>query len=493
MDKFEQQAKALMVQREQLKKADNKIGDLLSDINQLNQSIKNDLEEVDNLLNSFPNMQEQQIVFTMEEDEFDYIDAEEYDKARSSYGTTEQLDNIVPDENWDNYLLQIEEYAKNHQINLNENLFNHLLSESEKIEFEKWIKEDFEFKQAKCDKYDYLISVTCGAIGGLVDIFLVGSPKTGYLTKFTDSIADESVKKFAKLCGWTGKKGDYTNTESAIGFLEKKFKVNYDHRHSTDVNNQFSMSTKNHHIKSLGHSPDLLGLFYSIYNQFTNTASFVDKGKIITIDTNNFELQGSNIIAKIFCGFVNWLGHLFSDFAGSCGSRTKNNNNRGSGIPIPFFSMLQFLEFGQFGKDRQTLATISVRVFQEGYDARFGMALAVPTIIIELLVRIMWVVKQHFYHKKDWLECVPSDNNLDLRRMLCVAHGTCSLIDIGDAAIRSGGNWIAFFTRTNILEFVRFGQLAYKEFVAAFMNNKLNSEAVDKYLNDEYQRLLISV
>lgn len=169
MDKFEQQAKALMVQREQLKKADNKIGDLLSDINQLNQSIKNDLEEVDNLLNSFPNMQEQQIVFTMEEDEFDYIDAEEYDKARSSYGTTEQLDNIVPDENWDNYLLQIEEYAKNHQINLNENLFNHLLSESEKIEFEKWIKEDFEFKQAKCDKYDYLIAVTCGAIGGLVD------------------------------------------------------------------------------------------------------------------------------------------------------------------------------------------------------------------------------------------------------------------------------------------------------------------------------------
>ena len=26
----------------------------------------------------------------------------------------------------------------------------------------------------KCDKYDYLISVGCGAIAGLVDIFLVG-------------------------------------------------------------------------------------------------------------------------------------------------------------------------------------------------------------------------------------------------------------------------------------------------------------------------------
>ena len=493
MEKFEQQAKALTVQKHQLKKADEKMGELLSNIDQLDNSIESSLQEVKELLNSVSDMQEQEVIFTVEEEEFDYIDAEEYDKARSQYDTIEKLDNIIPDEDWNNYLIQVEQYAHNHQVTFDEHLFNNLLSHSERIEFEKWIKEDFEFKRAKCDKYDYLIAVTCGALGGLVDIFLVGSPKTGYLTKFTDSIADESVKKFAKLCGWTGKKGDYTNTESAIGFLEKKFKVNYDHRHSTDVNNQFSMSTKNHHIKSLGHSPDLLGLFYSIYNQFTNTASFVDKGKIITIDTDNFELQGSNIIAKIFCGFVNWLGHLFSDFAGSCGSRTKNNNNRGSGIPIPFFSMLQFLEFGQFGKDRQTLATMSVRVFQEGYDARFGMALAVPTIITELLVRIMWVVKQHFYHKKDWLECVPSDNNLDLRRMLCVAHGTCSLIDIGDAAIRSGGNWIAFFTRTNILEFVRFGQLAYKEFVAAFMNNKLNSEAVDKYLNDEYQRLLISV
>lgn len=28
----------------------------------------------------------------------------------------------------------------------------------------------------KCDKYDYLIAVACGAIGGMIDIFLVGAP-----------------------------------------------------------------------------------------------------------------------------------------------------------------------------------------------------------------------------------------------------------------------------------------------------------------------------
>ena len=27
----------------------------------------------------------------------------------------------------------------------------------------------------KCDKYDYLLAVGCGAIGGMIDIFFVGT------------------------------------------------------------------------------------------------------------------------------------------------------------------------------------------------------------------------------------------------------------------------------------------------------------------------------
>ena len=32
------------------------------------------------------------------------------------------------------------------------------------------------FYHDKCDKYDYLIAVGCGAVAGIVDIFLVGAP-----------------------------------------------------------------------------------------------------------------------------------------------------------------------------------------------------------------------------------------------------------------------------------------------------------------------------
>lgn len=113
-----------------------------------------------------------------------------------------------------------------------------------------------------CDKYDYLIAAGCGVISSLVDIFLVGTPRDSNLNNWNDAQVDKAVKSFAKLCGWSPKAGNENNISSAIGFLEKKFPVNYDQRHSGDVGNLFKMSTKNHHMKSLSHSPDIVGLFF---------------------------------------------------------------------------------------------------------------------------------------------------------------------------------------------------------------------------------------
>ena len=41
----------------------------------------------------------------------------------------------------------------------------------------------------KCDKYDYMAAVAYGAIGGVMDIFLVGMPGEGILGKWTDQQA----------------------------------------------------------------------------------------------------------------------------------------------------------------------------------------------------------------------------------------------------------------------------------------------------------------
>ena len=97
----------------------------------------------------------------------------------------------------------------------------------------------------------------------------------------------------------------------------------------------FWLKCKSIFFKSLGHNPTILGLFFSILNQFTNTSSFVSEGELITLNNSDgkFELEGHNVPSKLFCGFVNWLGHLVSDVSGASSS-----TGRGMGIPSPIWS-----------------------------------------------------------------------------------------------------------------------------------------------------------
>ena len=316
------------------------------------------------------------------------------------------------------------------------------------------------FYHDKCDKYDYLISVGCGAIAGIVDIFFVGAPTNSILQGWTDAQVDKTVMAFSKICGWSPKAGKENSVASAIGYLEKKFSVNYDQRHSGDVNGFFSMSAKNHHMKSLAHSPDIIGLFFSILNQFTSTSSFLHNGQLITIQTGTFELQGHDFISKLFCGIANWFGHVMSDVAGSSGAV-----GRGSGVVIPFYELFQLCDFGSFqvGRDRNTLATVATKVFQEGYDARFGLTMSIPVVLCDLSIKLIWAIKHYFYHKRPLPECFPTKQHDDLRIMLIIGDGTLCLMDGADSAIRSGGNWVNFFLRLNIVAWFRLVLLVLKE------------------------------
>ena len=315
------------------------------------------------------------------------------------------------------------------------------------------------------DRYDAMFAGMSGLMAGIIDVFFIGTPNTGDLTKLADNVVDELVKKAARLSGWNPKAGQEDNIASAIGYFERSFKVNYDHRSSVDVNGAFKMGTINHHIKSLGHSPDPIGLFFSILDQFTNTASFVSDGKLIRIDTTDsgFRLEGSNFISKLFSGFVNWLGHILSDIAGSSGSR--GNSGRGSGLPIPFMNLFQFINIGEFqvGKHLNDFATVMVKVFQEGYDFRHGLAMAVPVLFNELMIRAFYVIRKHFEYKLPWSECLPSMKDKTLRWMLLISTGAMCLVDGADAVIRGSGNAVLIFLRMNLIAWIRFIYLIIKE------------------------------
>lgn len=356
----------------------------------------------------------------------------------------------------------------------------------------------------KCDKYDYMIATFCGVACGLVDAFLVGKPNfrevqnsaLGTLTdeaanKFTGTIADMLIRKDDKVLqeltskGLKGKelteelekrgipgnfkrKGDvstkYSSLSEKITYLENKFKVSYDQSTNDKIiGNDVNITPDNHHLKSLAHSPDIIGLFFSILDQFTLKTSFVEDGKVIRVvpTKRGVELRGNDMMSKLYCAVVNWLGHLLSDFCGS-----HSSSGRGDGIPIPFFEIFEFCDFGSFvdpDGGNFTISELAMEVYEQGYDARHAAAMAIPVVLCDLMIKLIWSLKRHFYSKYEWKECIPTKKHSDLRVMLIVGNMSLCIVDGADAWIRSQGNIIEICLHLNIIAWYKFAKRVLKE------------------------------
>lgn len=343
-----------------------------------------------------------------------------------------------------------------------------------------------------CDKLDYILAASSGALCGVIDIFLVGKPGESPIGDITDKWFAERTKDFAKLCHPEGKSFD--SLDSALRFLEKKFKVPYDQTGLGDAGKAvFDLNAKNHHFKSLAHNPSLLGLFFSILDQFTNSSHFVTDGQLVSLQKadEKWELQGGNVPSKLFCGFINWIGHLVSDVSGSQSSAKAGN--RGMGIPSPLWTWTNDIiaikaSLGlTVTETDKAMNELALNIFEKGYDSRFQTAQAIPVFLNELLVRFIYATRRLFRYfvetpktersfKLMWKKCEPFSNPT-VKRMLTVAHGTFCLIDIGDATGRAfvegagSFNAVEFVLRLNVVGVGRFAISLYGEATRAISYN----------------------
>ena len=352
-----------------------------------------------------------------------------------------------------------------------------LKAQEEKAELDYQLSESLDTIRSltpECDKLDYALAASSGILCGVIDIFLVGSPQDSLLGKVSDKWVADRTKAFAKLTGWNPKDGldEDKSLKSAITHLEKKYKIPYDQTGWGESGRlRFDLNPTDHHFKSLAHNPSLLGLFYSVLDQFCNTSHFISDGELITLQKadDRFELQGHDVPSKLFCATANWIGHLISDRSGSSGSKS-----RGMGIPSPLWTWTNDIialksEMGipvtEFDKSINDLA---LNIYTQGYDARFQAAQAIPVFINELITRLMYSIRRlsgylinnpsdTWLFKQIWEVCEPF-SNATVKRMLTVAHGTFCAMDIGDAAIRgvSTGNVAEFAMRVNIVGVGRF-------------------------------------
>lgn len=348
-----------------------------------------------------------------------------------------------------------------------------------------------------CDKLDYILATSSGALCGIIDIFLVGKPGESPLGNITDKWFVARTIDFAKLCN--PEKKNFDSLDSALRFLENKFKVPYDQTGLGDAGKTiFDLTAKNHHFKSLAHNPSLLGLFFSILDQFSNTSHFVTDGQLVSLQQadEKWELRGGNIPSKLFCGFANWIGHLISDVSGSSSSAAKGN--RGTGLPSPLWTWTNDIiaikaKLGlSVTETDKTMNELALNIFEKGYDIRFQTAQAIPVFLNELLVRLIYAIRRLFRYFSEipktersfalmWKKCEPF-SNATVKRMLTVAHGTFCLVDVGDAVGRSliagGGtfNAVEFVLRLNVVGVGRFAISLYGETRRAISYNHAKKE-----------------
>ena len=285
-----------------------------------------------------------------------------------------------------------------------------------------------------------------------------------------------------------------------LAFMRCCLKVPYDQTGLGDGGRAvFDLTAKNHHFKSLAHNPSLLGLFFSILDQFSNTSHFITDGQLISLQQadEKWELQGSNIPSKLFCGFANWIGHLISDVSGSSSSAAKEN--RGTGLPSPLWTWTNDIiaiksKLGlRVTETDKAMNELALNIFDKGYDTRFQTAQAIPVFLNELFVRLIYAIRRLFRYfsitpKPErsfalmWKTCEPF-SNATVKRMLTVAHGTFCLVDVGDAVGRSfvagGGafNAVEFVLRLNVVGVGRFAISLYGETRRAITYNHAKKES----------------
>ncbi len=353
------------------------------------------------------------------------------------------------------------------------------------------------------DGIDYMVAVGSGVLAGIIDSFWVGEFSLERGKDWSTNKVNEFVVKIAKAQGYEG-----DNLQGAIRSLENSYGA------PSDSNTSEFGGGLQHHLRDFAHHPTPVGLLFSLLTQFTGKAYGTDTdGLFKIVAVKNTTLIGKDIPQKILFGAVYWFFHIVSDMAGSSSFAGK-----GTGLPGPLLSLAKELSALSFFKNI-TMGDHSLSVWisklfngtllakrdsngkiieQFRFDLRSELGIAyelgrqaIPVIINECIVRgfyfirrLTMEIKQKDIRQLRDLDRVDLDKiipfkNRTIVRMLTIATGTFTLIDLGDAAIRggikSGGN-LALFAKEFILRvnFVGVGRFAIAVGTDATMGMKQN-------------------
>lgn len=338
------------------------------------------------------------------------------------------------------------------------------------------------------DGIDYAISVTSGIITGIIDATIVGEWNFSEAKKDTYKEINGKVIDFAKkqpdyipYCNFAlegkgtprRKPKDPDRLDTAIEFLEWKFHLPGDGAYSKG---SFGIDGNTHRIDDLCHHPTLVGLVCCIIVQFTGSTLYVNKyGENINIpitvnEYGNF--VGKNPVTKLFAGVINWFitcaktianrkGHLMSDIATSASLPGSFLSTIAELASIPCFRNEDFLMKlrdafkNGIGTGKGQIDLGAFNKLFEGAQSKLDVTTekaimhelkrqAIPVVINEVLVRASFFIRRFIRELKEkqnvkaieWNNVLPF-NNRTIVRMMTIATGTFTAIDMADAAVHA--------------------------------------------------------
>lgn len=361
------------------------------------------------------------------------------------------------------------------------------------------------------DRLDCSIAVASGIIAGFVDSFFVGDFSFDDGSKW----GAEKIEKFViYVAKKQGCKGD--SLEDAISFLERNWQIVAD-----KATNSFA-GGRQHHLQDFSHHASPFGLVFSMLTQFTGKVYGTSlDGSFLIVDVSKFGLIGKSLPSKLFLGTIQWFFHLVSDVAGS--SKSALNGHSGTGIPGPILSLVKvFSSLPIIKHDGKGVSKIISKLFngtllgehdengkiikgrERPFDLRAELGVleqlgkqAIPVMINECVVRAFYFMRRlyeeiksksindvcSFKDKVDWNNVLPWKNRT-IVRMLTVAAGTFTAVDVTDAAIRSaiktrGVNpafWGCFVLKVNFVGVGRFAMSVISEAKMEYDGGRLEKE-----------------
>lgn len=464
---FEDNSIILSMQQDRQNKSKMELDQILSDIDDIENTGKKNDSDLDDLLAMASGIDTDSVNNNVSIDilgEIEDVLFENKDIPTENSGDNSKIDSYT----YEDLLKSATIYNSDNGID-NNNAYKSMMSDYERSQLSsKFVQE---FNLSTLTKLDYAFATLSGIISGLIDVLFVGTigaPKAGGLQSQTDQVFKKLVRGYAKINGWKGANSGSDPTASAIGFLERTNKVGYDAPNSSYLAKQSGkevikgMTPKNHHAESLAHSFTPLGLIMGVWDLMHGTSSVVSP----TDGTWKTYVVDNPMNAKdaIFKAVPEWIGHCMSDISGASGS--VGHGNRGQGLPSPLHDIFRQMNFGSIryngSEERLNVAQISEKMFEKGYDFRAFTAQAIPVIFNEVLVRCYWIIRQHFYYGKSWQDSIPFAKDRDFGNMIFTATATFSAIDIGDAIIKGGadaaaGNPLTLLMTLNYPGLVDFG------------------------------------